>query len=49
MYEIEITEGSVRALDPVIEVALPEPWQTRTYQHDVSQAFLLGVVDPQHM
>ena len=52
VYEIEITgDRSVVALDPVVEVAksLPEPGGNRTYQHDGTQAFLLGIVDPQHI
>lgn len=49
VYEIEVSDDKVcKIMDPVIEIAnsLPKPWATPQYQHDGSQLFLLGVIDP---
>jgi hypothetical protein len=49
VYEIEIPDDKVcRLIDPVKAIAteLPNPWTTPSYQHDGSQRFLLGIVDP---
>lgn len=54
IYEIEIPDplpAEVKILDPVKEVAeiLLPPAMRPSYQHDGSQEFLLGVVDPRNM
>lgn len=49
VYEIEVSDDKVcMMIDPVKNVAgtLGEPWENHTYQHDGTQRFLLGVVDP---